>query len=153
VRDVGSMARKRCWHFFSRVGFCAVAFAALTGCGSSGEKLTPVAGKVTVNGASLGTGSVTFHPDTAKGNSTPHIPVGTLDAQGNYKLMTATQEGAPLGWYQITVSAQEPIDPKNPYAPPKHLINPKYSDLGTSGLAVEVVPSPAPRAYDLKLAK
>jgi hypothetical protein len=70
-----------------------------------------------------------------------------------YQLMTATEQGAPLGWYKITVTAQEPIDPKNPYAPPKHLINPKYSDLSKSGLEVEVVPSPAAGAYDLKLAK
>ena len=127
--------------------------AAVWGCSGAGEKLTPVAGKVTVNGAALGTGSVTFHPDAAKGNNTPHIPVGTLDAQGNYKLMSATKEGAPLGWYKVTVSAQEPIDPKNPYAPPKHLISPKYGDPSTSGLEIEVVDRPAAGAYDLTLTK
>ena len=79
--------------------------------------------------------------------------MGTIDGQGNYKLMTATQEGAPLGWYQVTVSAQEPIDPQNPYAPPKHLIDPKYSDVNSSGLAIEVVATPAAGSYDLKLAK
>ena len=147
------MGQKRRSHLFSRVGLCAVVCTVLFGCGGGGDQLTPVEGKVTVNGAPLGTGSVSFHPDAAKGNSTPHIPVGNLDAHGNYKVMSATQEGAPLGWYEVTVSAQEPIDPKNPYAPPKHLINPKYSDLSNSGLEIEVVPSPAAGAYDLKLAK
>lgn len=123
------------------------------GCDAPGETLTPVVGKVTVNGTPLGAGSVSFHPDAGKGNTTPHIPVGKLDAEGTYKLMSATKEGAPPGWYKVTVSAQEPIDPKNPYAPPKHLISPKFSDAGTSGLDVEVVDRPAEGAYDLKLAK
>jgi hypothetical protein len=137
----------------SRIGLCAAICAILGGCGATGEKLTPVVGKVTVNGAPLATGSVSFHPDTQKGNTTAHIPVGTLDSQGNYKLTSADKEGAPLGWYKVTVSAQEPIDVKNPYAPPKHLIDPKFSDASTSGLEVEVVAAAAPGAYDFKLAK
>jgi hypothetical protein len=141
------------WHLASYLSLCGLVCAAFYGCNPAGEKLTPVEGKVTVSGTPLTTGSVTFHPDTAKGNSTPHIPVGMLDAQGNYKLTSATREGAPLGWYKVTVSAQEPIDPKNPYAPPKHLINSKFSDVSTSGLEIEVVASPAAGAYDLKLAK
>jgi hypothetical protein len=110
-------------------------------------------GKVTVNGAPLGSGAVTFQPDAGKGNSTRHIPVGSLDAQGNYKLMSATSEGAPPGWYKVTVTAQEPIDPKNPYAPPKHLIAPKFSDASTSGLAVEVVENAPAGTYDLQVSK
>ena len=49
---------------------------ALSGCGDgTTEKFAPVMGKVTTNGAPLSTGSVTFHPDSGKGNSTQHIPV------------------------------------------------------------------------------
>jgi hypothetical protein len=128
----------------------------LAGCSKSagdGEKLVAVAGKVTVSGNPLTSGAVTFHPDTAKGNNTQHIPVGTLDAEGNYKLASATKSGAPLGWYKVTVTAQQPIDEKNPYAPPKHLINPKFGDVRTSGLAVQVVESAAPGVYDLKVTK
>jgi hypothetical protein len=127
-------------------------FSGLAGCGAKVDSFTPVQGTVTVNGAPLAKGSVTFHPDSARGNSTPHIPVGTLDAEGRYKLMSATKEGAPLGWYKVTVTAQEPIDPKNPYAAPKHLISPKFSDVSTSGLAIEVVKQAASDAYDIKLA-
>lgn len=135
------------------IGFVAIALTALVGCGPRGEKLIPVEGKVTVSGAPLTTGAVTYHPDPAKGNNTLHIPVGTIDGQGNYKLVSATKEGAPPGWYHVTVTAQEPIDPKNPYAPPKHLIDPKYGDGSTSGLELEVVASANAGAYDIKLAK
>jgi hypothetical protein len=147
------MLPKRRWSLIGHVGLCGIVCVGLFACSAGSEKLTPVVGKVTVNGAPLAIGGVTFHPDAQKGNTSPHIPVGTLDAQGNYKLMTATKEGAPPGWYKVTVSAQEPIDPKNPYAPPKHLINPKFSDPSTSGLEVEVVTGPSAGAYDLKLAK
>jgi len=142
------------WRSFSyRWTTPAILCAALVGCGKGGASLTPVEGKVMVNGAPLTTGSVTFQPDAGKGNQTPHIPVGTIDGIGTYKLMTATKDGAPPGWYKVAVSAQESIDPKNPYAPPKHLIDSKYSDPTTSGLAIEVVANPKAGAYDLKLAK
>lgn len=132
----------------------AIACAVLAGCGAGGdEKLTPVAGKVTVNGAPLTSGAVTFQPDAAKGNNTKHIPVGNLDAQGTYTLSSAATSGAPLGWYKVTITAQQPIDPQNPYAPPKYLINPKFSDPSTSGLVVEVVAKPAPGAYDFQVTK
>jgi hypothetical protein len=135
-------------------GLCGIICAGFGGCGvSSGEKFATVVGKVTVNGAPLTTGGVTFQPDAEKGNHTRHIPVGTLDAEGRYELMSATKKGAPLGWYKVAVSAQEAIDPKNPYAPPKHLLNPKYSDAGTSGLAVEVTANAAPGAYDFEVTK
>ena len=146
------MQSQQGWNVASCVSLCGVICAGILGCGANVEKLTPVAGRVTVNGTPLTTGGVTFHPDAAKGNNTPHIPAGTIDAKGNYKLMSATKEGAPLGWYKVTVSAQEPIDAKNPYAPPKHLISPKFSDASTSGLEIEVVASPPAGAYDLKLA-
>jgi hypothetical protein len=135
------------------IAMSVLACAALLGCGARGEKLVPVAGQVTIDGVPLKTGSVTYHADAAKGNSTPHIPVGVIDADGRYKLASATKEGAPPGWYRVTVTAQEPIDPKNPYALPKYLIDPKYGDAITSSLEVEVAPNKSPSAYDLKLAK
>jgi hypothetical protein len=137
------------------IWLAGVAFllSGLGGCGGSAERLAPVVGKVTVGGAPLTTGSVSFHPHAEKGNSTQHLPVGMIDSQGNYKLVTATQEGAPLGWYRVTVSAQAPIDQQNPYAMPKHLVNPKYGDPNTSGLEVEVTRDAAALAYDLRLAK
>src|SRR4051812_44767287 len=119
--------------------FCALVVVGLLGCqGHKADRLTPVAGKVSVDGAPLTSGAVTFMPDADKGNRSPHIPVGNLDGNGRYELSSATKKGAPLGWYKVAITSQEPIDPKNPYAPPKPLIHPKFGDAGTSGLAVEV---------------
>jgi len=78
---------------------CGILWAGLSGCDSGGEKFTPVAGKVTVGGAPLTSGAVTFQPDADKGNNTKHIPVGNLDAQGNYTVTSAATPGAPPGWY------------------------------------------------------
>ena len=142
------------WYWVAAFGLRLALCVAFCGCGSrKDEKLTTVVGKVTVNGAPLTLGAVTFQPDTGKGNLTQHIPVGALNAEGRYELMSATKKGAPVGWYRVTVSAQESIDAKNPYAPPKHVVNPKYSDAGTSGLAVEVVANAAPGAYDFEVTK
>jgi hypothetical protein len=122
------------------------------GCGSKSG--TPaVTGKVTVAGKPLTTGSVSFRPDKAKGNTSPHEPGGDIDAQGNYKLYTAGKEGAPPGWYKVVVVATEPLDPKNPYAPPRSFLHSRYNSAETSGLAVQVVDNPAPGAYDLKLTR
>src|SRR2546423_6028237 len=118
-REHLAMGPERRWRLLGRFCLCGIVCASLCGCGTSGgEKLAIVAGKVTVNGAPLTTGGVTFQPAADKGNPTRHIPVGTLDAEGRYELMSATKKGAPLGWYKVTVSAQEPIDPKSPYALP-----------------------------------
>ena len=139
---------------FAVLAAAAVSLVSAIGCSrSSSDTLVPVAGTVTVNGNPLTTGSVTFHPDSDSGNMTQHIPTGTIDSQGNYRLSTATKAGAPPGSYQVTVTAQGPIDPKNPYAPPTHLIDRKYADPATSGLTMQVSASPAPGAYDIKLAK
>jgi hypothetical protein len=148
MRKIAIRWQRRC-----RLVCLSIACLCLSGCETGGERLTPVTGKVTVGGAPLTGGSVTFQPDAAKGNKTQHIPVGTLDGEGNYKLMSATAEGAPLGWYQVTVTAQAPIDAKNPYAPPKHLIHPRFSDPSTSGLAVEVVENAPPGRYDFQVTK
>ncbi len=144
------------WRPLGILSLCGVLSLTLAGCGKGAEdrdNLLRVVGKVTVNGKPLSTGAVTFQPDTTKGNNTPHIPVGQLDAEGTYKLMSATKAGAPPGWYKVTVSAQEPIDEKNPYAPPKYIIHPKFGNVQTSGLAVQVVDKPAAGAYDFKVTK
>jgi hypothetical protein len=133
---------------------CA-AIATLVGCGDSTSKLVPVVGKVMVNGQPLttGTGNVSFRPD--KGSATSQEPAGMIDEEGTYRLFTAGKEGAPLGRYRVLVVDVEPIDPKNPfpYGKRKSHVNLKYGDPKTSDLVLEVVPSPAPGAYDLKLTK
>src|SRR5262249_13520830 len=82
------------------------------GCGVSGRRMGPVAGKVRVDGKPLTTGSVSFRPDKAKGNTSTYEPAGDIDADGNYKLYTpvradAPKEGAPPGWYRVAVISAE----------------------------------------------
>jgi hypothetical protein len=124
--------------------------AGVAGCGKGHSRLVPVEGKVTVGGKPLTTGYVIFHPDAARGNTSQEEPRGMIDAEGNYKLMTGLEPGALPGWYQVAVTAADQIDPNNPYFT-KWLIPQRYIDYRTSKLVVEVVPNPAPGAYDLKL--
>lgn len=126
----------------------------LAGCGGGGEKLIPVEGKVTVDGQPLTTGTVIFHPDTAKGNATMHEPRGELDQTGTYKIAVGTTTtGAPPGWYKVYVYAAVKTNPQDPYSPEKWLVDPKYGDAATSGLAVEVKDGAPSGHYDLKLGK
>ena len=134
------------------VGFALVSL--FGGCDSSGAgRLVPVRGKVTYEGQPLTTGSLAFKPDAEKGNTSKFEPAATIEADGNYRLFTAEREGAPLGWYKVSVVAQAPADEKNPYAATKSLIPTRYAETGTSNLSVEVVESPQADAYHIKLKK
>jgi hypothetical protein len=136
---------------------------AALGCGhASGVGRTfPVTGKITFNDEpwTAKTTDVWFKPDASKGNTSPFDPVGTVDADGNYKLTTKGKNGAPPGWYQVVVTAREDAAPAHPQRPGPHrpvaksLLPSKYGQPQTSGLAIEVVEKPAPGAYDLKLSK
>jgi hypothetical protein len=124
----------------------------LAGCGSSNEPhLSAVKGTVTLDGKPLPRGSIAFRPDAKGGNNSSHEPAGEIGSDGSYTLHTRTRPGAPLGKYVVTVQASEPADPKDPYGPEKSLVPTRYTDPDTSELRVEVVESPAPGTYDLKL--
>jgi hypothetical protein len=125
------------------------------GCDSSGvgRLFLPVQGKVTLDGTALTTGSLVFKPDTAKGNTSAFQPASEIATDGTYNLYTKEKPGAPAGWYKVGVVAEGPASATDPYAPRKSLVAQKYNDPETSGLAVEVVASPAPGAYDLELSK
>ena len=122
------------------------------GCGSDGENLLPVEGVVTLDGKPLTVGGLTFHPDTSKGNTTLHQPVGELGADGRYKLTSGGKAGAPPGWYKVLVFSSEQMqDSLRGGAPtdPKWLIHRKFTDAKTTPLSVEVVADPKEGAYDL----
>jgi hypothetical protein len=129
------------------------------GCGAAPTPLIPVKGVVTYDGKPLTTGTVLFRPDSARGNSGAEV-VGTIDENGTYVLRTGTgpqaREGAAPGWYKVgVVAVREPDATAKRVGglPPARvpLIPLKYADAANSGLAVEVVESPAEGAYDLKL--
>jgi hypothetical protein len=141
------------------VGFIRVVAACLflAGCGEPGDagNRVPVAGKVTFkDGKSLPRGVVIFAPDGAKGNASLHEPRGPIDADGNYKLSTTPrQEGASPGWYIVTIIAQEPYDESKSSWDPPWLINRKYGNRQTSGLAAEVIEKAEPGRYDFQVSK
>jgi len=130
----------------------AIVAAVICGCGSSGAgRLVPVAGKVTVDGKPLSTGSLVFKPDAAKGNASKFEPSGTIGSDGTYSLFTKEKPGAPIGWYKVGIVAQQ-ASANDPYVM-KSLVPERYNDADSSGLEIEVVASPVSGAYDLKLAK
>jgi hypothetical protein len=131
-------------------------FAAVSGCGPTGERFLPVAGKVTLDGKPLPVGAVSFRPDASKGNKSMHIPTGEINAQGNYVLETTGKKGAPPGWYKVLVFAdawalKEVVSARPPT--PKWMMNLKYTEPTTTPLSVEVVERPAPGAYDFDVTK
>jgi hypothetical protein len=132
-----------------------VAFVLLLfGCSTSEidrVRLVPVSGRVLVKGAPVARGTLSFRPDAAKGNNAKFEPAATIDEDGKYRLKTAGRDGAPPGWYRVILACAEPIDPKNPYAPPKYLVNPKYATVETTDLVVEIVDAAEPRSYDLNV--
>lgn len=119
--------------------------------GASIGKTVPVAGKVTVAGQPLTTGSVAFKPDGSKGNNSKFEPASTIGSDGSYQLITNGKSGAPPGWYKVTVVAEEEVDSINPI--PKSKINAKYKDPQNTPLSIEVKEGAAPDAYDLKLTR
>lgn len=133
---------------------CAMLAWAAAGCG--GDGLIPVTGQVTLDGEPLKAGSVTFHPDGGKGNRTQHIPAGMVEG-GVYVVFTNGVKGAPPGPYKVTVTATDfsgKAPPKTATAQvPKSLIAERYGAKTTTPLEVEVVPSPAAGAYNLKVSR
>jgi len=66
--------------------------------------LVPVAGTVTVGGQLAKGGSVSLIPLEKGTVPEGMMPVGTIDSAGKYTIMTAGQNGAPVGRYKVAVS-------------------------------------------------
>ena len=130
-----------------------IAVVGVTGC-ESATPTFPVSGKVTVQKKPLTTGVVMFFPDASKGNTSKEGPIGTIGPDGSYKLTTGGRDGAPLGWYKVTVSPQ-PLPTAETAAqktPPKvQAVNSKYFMPTSSGILIEVTDPPKPGAYDIDL--
>jgi hypothetical protein len=151
------MTMFRSWQFSA----CLWALLA-AGCGDASGVGTiyPVSGTITINGEPLmaETTMILFKPDASRGNRSPIEPAGALDGQGRYTLATAGKTGAPPGWYKVIVtatSAEMSVSPGQRRARPrpKSLVPARYGQVTSTQLTVEVVESPAPGAYDLKLTR
>jgi hypothetical protein len=129
----------------------------LLGCGKAEIPLVSVSGTVKSGGAPLPMGTVEFHPDASKGNNFKGKAIGMIKSDGSYVLNTDGRDGAPVGWYKVTVSGQGMPDPakmtegSKPPAPP--IIQAKYGKPDSSGLALEVKDGAPAGAYDLSLVK
>ena len=123
----------------------------LGGCGG-GPPLTEVKGHVKLTGQTMTSGVVNFHPDKNQGNTYGGECVGDINAQGEYTLHTTDgKQGAPPGWYKVTVSQDAPVTPDNTHPNTKPSINTTYSNVGTTPLKKQVVDKAPPGAYDLEV--
>jgi hypothetical protein len=125
--------------------------AAILGCGSSGPRLLPVKGKVTIDGKPATEGGVVFHSV-----ENPMVQlIGNISPEGDYSIMSKREFGAPEGQYRVTVMVTEtPKRPNGqPMGLPKTVSNPKYADVAKTPLTLSVVADAGPNAYDLALNK
>jgi hypothetical protein len=112
-----------------------------------------VSGKVLFDGRPLTKGNVRFHADFSKGNATQAIPMGEIDANGNYELQTGNSKGAPPGWYRVTVYHMTSAETKKGVSPPKPPYNEKYLRDDKTPLRIEVKANAGEGAYTLHLTK
>lgn len=127
-----------------------VASCAGVGCSREGQ-LVEVRGSVTYAGEPLKTGIVSLRSKDPK--ATQHQPTGLIDENGEYRVYTNYQPGAPPGEYRVVVFATEPTIDTGKVSPgmPKSLIPKKYNDVATTPLGFEVQPGAAKDEYDLRL--
>lgn len=131
----------------------AVALGLAAGCGG-GPKIVPVEGKVYLNDQLVQTGEtvtgyVILHPDQSKGNLTQDYVKADIASDGSFKVYAGPKEGAPPGWYKVTVDLAK-TNPKDPYDY-KPLTDDKYKEKDRSGIVFEVIENPEPGRYDIKL--
>lgn len=122
----------------------------LAGCGKAPVPLYPVSGKIMYEGKPLPKGTVCFIPDSTKGNLHPQFGISTIAPDGTYTAKTYTNEGVQPGWYRVKVLATENEPQPSPNWVPIWIVPEKYTTAETP-LEVEVVPEPAPGAYDFTL--
>lgn len=142
------------WHMHVlRTTSCVAVLCLFTGCGGSG--FTPVSGKVSNGETAVSNGTVTFHPDAAKGNESVKHPEGLIEGDGTYTLYTEQKPGAPTGWYKVTVfaesSATSDAEGEAAYARPDLLVRSDYTMEAETPLSIEVKADAAAGAYDLTL--
>jgi len=122
----------------------ALAVLASVGCGNG---LTPVEGKVTLDGVPVAKGTISFIPADGKGTTC----FAEVQPTGTYRVHLGHDEGMLPGQYEVTITATEiPEATKaNPNPTPRYLVPQRYSNPATSKLSI-TVPS---GNYDLPLTK
>jgi hypothetical protein len=129
----------------------ALAFA-FGGCHEqAGSELIPVSGRVLLDDAPIGPGSLSLRP--IAGTGTWDQPAGMIADDGAYQVFTNGKPGAPPGNYAVVVFIHEqpPADGSAHPGLPQSLIPARYNDPARSGLSLNIVPDALPDAYDLRL--
>ncbi len=113
----------------------ALALIEFAGCG--GKYNAKVSGSVTLDGASVPRGTVTFAPSSGGPAAYARI------AEGTYTVYTGREAGLPAGDYQVTVVANElaaakETDNGGPPPPGKAITPAWYGNKETSGLKFTV---------------
>jgi hypothetical protein len=118
-----------------RLGMIALmCLPAAVGCQRGSAALAPVTGKVAYKGYALQGGTIVFTRDSSRGESGP-LAFGKINQDGSYQLYTADVQGAPAGWYRVTVTALAASGmPFNSYSS----LPDKYRDPQSSELACEI---------------
>jgi hypothetical protein len=125
---------------------------ALTGCGS-GERqhVYPVEGKVFVAGVPASNASVFFYPcDPTR----QRIPVAITDPDGTFHLTTIRSgDGAPEGYYDVTVVWPDYSIPRDECAEPLHdRLKLQYADRSKTELHAIVRPEKNGVVFHLQMA-
>lgn len=111
-------------------------------------ELAPVTGTVTLDGKTVSQGVVRLTPDGTRATKGP-TGIGVIDAQGNFRVVTAGHDGAVVGSHRVSVLPTELRQPD----PTKYVLQAmpaKYTRNTTSGLSCEVQ-SGEPNHLALKL--
>ena len=109
--------------------------------------MIPVEGKITGDEGPLTRGSIAFHPDNAKNNTSKKTGAADITPEGTFQLYTDGKPGAPAGWYKVTVVSTGEPDNTKPEAV-KSFVAPRFSDPKLTELSAEVKSG---GSYDFKV--
>ena len=114
------------------------------GCAEKGIDLGPfgdVSGRVTLDGAALSEGLITFHCPASG-----QVAVGSIQPDGTYEMYLGQRKGLPVGQYKVAVKPPLPKRPtQTPGTAPSRNVNrqsnipEKYRFETSSGLTASVV--------------
>jgi hypothetical protein len=134
------------WRIVVLFGLASLACVFVAGCG--GPTLYSVEGDVVVDDKPLAKGRVVLWPDSGKGNTFTGQPSGEVE-NGKFKIMTEGRNGAPAGWYKVTVTSAD-IPDSSKATTTSSAIGPDYREAGKTPLKLEVVSNPEAGRYKLK---
>jgi hypothetical protein len=124
-----------------RIGSIVTLAASLAGCAAGcGSGGATVAGRVTLDGRPLPTGSVQFHPQAGG-----PIAYGSIGPEGGFSLRQGASNGPiPPGRYTATVvalsSPASDADESQGESLPAAITPPRYGDVSTSNLVYDLAP-------------